>query len=299
MKTLEWCCALAAALLLSGCQTQSRNPTAPTAPAGPVFDTPAGPVRVLAVSHKGNGEEKTIEAMLLVQDRLRRMVLRPYRTPVLPVGLDAELSQADGSLLFGVQFAWDPKKPDVLFMTERTASDMLTITIERGGHVVREEYSARGRTMTVEYPRSEADPSGAWEGPHFGAVDRSKLRADADNDKEDMYAKALELERFYRRNVGDRLSDNPDGEVLVSLLNDRRFAMDGLEIPDGYFENLGEEADRICMGALRCMMVKCKWGGLQNPLCVACAGTTAACVIATIACYLTDCGNNEENKEGN
>lgn len=290
MKTLL-CAALFLVLIFSGCQDQLQNPARPDAPAGPIFDSPAGPITVLALDR--NEEEKTIEAMLLVGDRLRRLTIRPHENSTLPVGLTAELSDGSRSLLFGVEVAWDPKTPGLLWLTERTPTDMLTISMRREGDLTLEEYSTRGSTFAVEYSGREFDLRQHIIAQQWGDANSQPVSADLNA----LDIKAREFEKFYVDNVGATLSGNIDGEILMGLLNDAEFVEDGLDVGDGWFSNLGPDAERVCNYSVKCVSFKCRYGRLANPLCIACGGTGSACVIAAIACHFVNCGNVNEGKE--
>ncbi len=96
-----FCAAVVLAFFVSGCEGGLEEPVRPAGPAGPIFSSPAGPVTFLALNHKE--DEKAIEAVLNVGDRMRKLLIRPCQDSVLPLGVNAELTDCSGSFLFGVE----------------------------------------------------------------------------------------------------------------------------------------------------------------------------------------------------
>jgi len=50
-----------------------------------------------------------------------------------------------------------------------------------------------------------------------------------------------------------------------------------------------DPVEQACIVAEACSAVKCYVGGLSNPLCVACGGVSAACLIYDIGCWIFNC----------
>lgn len=96
-------------------------------------------------------------------------------------------------------------------------------------------------------------------------------------------------------NVGATLNANSDGIVLASLLNDKNFVdhiLQGSHDVEMAAGHKGDPAARVCAIATICGALKCTFGGgMLNPVCVACSGTSLACAIATIGCWIADCGD--------
>ena len=97
-----------------------------------------------------------------------------------------------------------------------------------------------------------------------------------------------EMPSLWAPHMGNTLHDNRDGELLLSLLSEPDFASfvtGTVEDP----QRVTDPAKRTCWAALTCANLMCRFGGVSNPVCVACGGVAAACIITEIACWFTGC----------
>ncbi len=282
------------AALLAGCQGQRKDPLRPSNAAESVFSSPHGPVTVLALAR--DEEEKTIDAMISVGGRVRNLSIRSLETISLPVGVLAELKGPAGSPLVSIEIAWDSREPDNVWFRETTALDALEVSILRTRRGIREEYKANGETFAVEYSTRLFElRRERWSRTINVGVEEGELQDIAGSP-----AQVKAFEEYYARHVGSTLHENPDGEVLASLINDEEFAAFLVGRPSaaehagaegGYCADHIEDktAIRICAIASVCSVTKCLLGGWANFICVACGGTSLACGISQIGCWIADC----------
>jgi hypothetical protein len=269
---------LAALALMVGC---SEDVQVPRGTAELTLELPIADVTVTQVVR--DTDDRTIEAKLTVSGSERQISIVPLRGGDLPVGFIAELSDQSG-ILFHVSMAWDPNDPDRIWLMEQSNGDIMTVAAERIGDRLAEEYIINGDRFRVDYPALERE---------------SRRRAIAHNrdgwHPEDpaiveFIGKYAEFEAFYGQYSNNSLHNNPDGELLVSLLANEQFA--GFVVggkDDGGPRRINERAARFCVVANLCFNFKCLVGGWVNPLCVACGGTAIACTFATVACWFVDC----------
>ncbi len=285
---------LVTATLFAGCQSQRKDPLRPSDAAEPVFASPHGPVTVLALARDEG--KKTIDAMISVGGRVRNLSIRRLEAISLPLGILAELRDPAGAQLVSFEIAWDSGEPYNVWFREATPLDALEVSMQRTGEGMREVYKANGQTFTVEYstPLLELRQR-RWSRTIGVGAEEGEARSIAGSG-----ARVKAFEEYYARHVGSTLHENADGEVLASLINNEGFA-ELLVGRSSAVEGAGAGAEhcadgiedktavRICAIASVCSVTKCLLGGWANFICVACGGTSLACGISEIGCWLADC----------
>jgi hypothetical protein len=248
------------------------------------------------VSSTARENIKGIEIVKAVRDESRRVfraeiarnnesrnviITRADEAP-LPLAMKAEIRDEKGNMLYRIELAFPPGQDGIWFL-EQTASDMLTASISRTSDRVYERYEINGDKLAIDYPRLDDE-----------AMDKIVARylrgeaLDSAPEVEEVGARLADFGAFYERHLGNTLNNNPDGELLMTLLNDQSFA----DLVTGNQQSpqlIKDRLKRTCWAAVTCASFKCKLGGLANPLCDACAGVAAACIIAEIACWFLGC----------
>jgi hypothetical protein len=276
---------LALALLLAGCAGKHETPLQTSKP---VFDSPSGPVILLNLSR--DEDKRTIDAEILVSDSRRHVVLKPLEGAPYEIGFCAEMTDEYDELLFRMQFAWDLEYPEAMWMQEQTNLDELTLTVTHAEHHTTEEYDINGDSLFVDYPAIDED---LRQSVLTRCVQRESLIEPSPEETE-LAEQFARFERFYSRHADNTLNNNEDGALLAFLINDRDFVEYIVRQSDPVVYNSSGTArprpdEVICAIASACSF-KCYFGGLANPLCAPCVGVAVACVIATIACWILDCG---------
>jgi hypothetical protein len=266
------------AMIVTGCGDELNVPGDTT---GPLTRIEALDVVVTRVDR--DDDTRTITTELTAGAAERQITIEPYSTNTLPTGFTAELS-GPGGVLYHISLAWDPGERDRFRLVEMAGEDMLTLTADRVGGRLFEEYVINEDRFRVEYPALNRET-------------RRKAMAHAETGRRsedpgiaEFVSRYAEFQAFYSRHSQNSLHNNPDGELLVALLANEQYAAAavGEERPGGPDRMADKTADRICATATVCGVLKC--GTLVNPLCVPCGGTSLACAIAEIACWIFDCG---------
>jgi hypothetical protein len=263
---------IALALMLPACAERTNN--ADSSP--PVAVTERG-VEIRNVER--DETRRTVAATVSEHGIERRLTLAPLPDGPSP-GLVAMIDD-DGSF-FELSIAINEQTGE-LWIRERTAVDEMTIVLREHEGRAYESYDINGERLAIDYPALEP-----------AQLDKAVARyragdADAAATPELLEAGAAMavFDAFYTPTTGNTLHDNPAGELLVSLLSDP-VAAGALTGEDVTPLHKGA-AQRVCWGASVCSRFKCGFGGLANPLCIACGGITAACVFTEVACWIAGC----------
>ena len=269
---------MAVGLLVCGCDNEVQQPR----PMPVTLSLPTGEVTVSEVTR--SEKEKRIGATVVCAEGTRNVTIIRCKQPGLPEGFEAQLSDGD-DVLFSIAYGWGRKGQRVWFV-ERAGSDVMSGEMWRIDNRVVEEYDINGATFRAEYAAADAiDPSREDDSAVGGGT--------AEGVRGEEYRRAREaFEVFYDNHIASDLRSNADGELLASLLTNEAFAksVTGGKDPGGPHLMGDKTADRICGIATLCGFLKCWAGGIANPLCVACMGTSIACVMAEMACWFADCG---------
>ena len=81
--------------------------------------------------------------------------------------------------------------------------------------------------------------------------------------------------------------DNPLGEKLMRALTDPTSSRDPDVQAIAPINDNGTCSSEFFSSVLSCVQIKCNLGGVANPVCHACTGVLAACVIAAVAAALS------------
>jgi len=277
MKTLACISSILAAaimvLITPGC-FRSQDPAD-----SPVYEK-GGSIEIVDVTR--DETKKIFRARVLRNDESRNIAITRADGAPFPGAMSAETRDDEGNLLYRIEMAMIPGE-DALWFLEQTETDVLTAYIRRTRDRVYERYDINGETLEIDYPRLED-----------AAMDKIVARylkgeeLNSTPEVEEVAARLAEFDAFYSPHIGNSLHDNPDGELLVTLLSDPSFAglVTGEELDP---QLIKDRTKRACWAALTCTGFKCKLGGLANPLCDACAGVAVACIIAEIACWFLGC----------
>lgn len=276
----------ATALLIAGstmisCQQHVEEP--PAHAGGTVIETPAGDLGIDALVR--DDDRRIVRAQVQAPWGARDLAVYAADAPKLAAGFTAELTASQGTS-FRLSIAWDPDIPGRAWVREESGGDVLTISTERRGDRILETYDMNGDVLQVDYPALDLET-------------RRKVLAHAGQgwtperaDDIELVAASREYQAFYDRHKSASLFGNPDGEVLVSLVTSEQFVSMAVGRPG----NAGPEkladrrADRLCAIATVCGFLKCTLGGgLLNPVCVACTGTSLACAFAELGCWIVQC----------
>ncbi len=195
------------------------------------------------------------------------------------------LTNTNGALLWEFRISWPLNLDSTVVITERTASDSLTIVRSISGGLITEQYIQNDGetaefTFTEEIVSELRDPNISKESTDL-MIQSEKLKQD--------------FISFYRSNTS--LSNNQYGKIVANILSD-----------DGALAWIQAHAERtkagrengnllktqdpqklICGIASVCGTLKCSlppW--LANPLCVPCTGVALACAIADIISWFSD-----------
>ena len=263
---------IALALMLPACAERTNN--ADSSP--PVAVTERG-VEIRNVER--DVSRRTVAATVSEHGIERRLTLVPLPDGPSP-GLVATIDD-DGSF-FELSIAVNEHTGEV-WIRERTAVDEMTIVLRDQGGRTYESYDINGNRLALDYP--------ALEPVQFEKA-MARYRAGdaglaATPELHEVGAAMAVFDAFYTPTTRNTLHNNPAGELLMSLLSD----------PEAVGALTGEDvtplhkaaAQRVCWGASVCSRFKCGFGGLANPLCIACGGTTAACVFTEVACWIAGC----------
>jgi hypothetical protein len=266
------------ALLAGGC---SDDVNIPGNTAVPVAELPAYDVVIARVVR--DPDNRTISTQLTAGSAERQINITPFSTVDLPVGFAADLSGPD-EILYHVSLAWDPEDPANFRLMERSGEDFLTLSAGRSDDRLFEEYVINGDRFRADYPDLDRETRRRIM-THSGDG-----RLSCDPAIVEFAGKYAEFKNFYGRFSDTSLNHNPDGALLVALLTDDQYVAAAVGARDnGDPGKMADKtADRICATATICGAFKC--GTLVNPLCVPCAGTSLACAIAEVVCWIFDCG---------
>jgi hypothetical protein len=278
-------CIILLVAFLPGCGNETRAPVEGTKPG---FDSPQGYVSVLDLVR--DEQARRIEARILVGGSERHLTVKQPEGAPLPFGFCAELTDIDRNLLFGLQLAWNPDTPDSVWVKEETQSDWLTLFVRRSGNRVTEEYIVNDEPFSVDYPIVDSELS------PYDVIDSvlSESTEQASPEAKELVARIADFKAFYERYAGNTLNANPDGEVLVSLLNDEDFVNyavgGGITLKRGYDGALrsptGRWFSRFCALASLCSAIKCV-ATPGNPVCLPCTGASVTCGIVIVAEWIT------------
>ncbi len=268
-------------LVLVGCQGQVQRPNETD---NLVVDFPGDPVTVVDIVRDAHAKE--IEAKVLVGSSERYVTIMASKESPLPVGFSAELADGNGDLLASVEVAWDPGRPDRVWLKEQTRSDVLTASLRRVGDRMIETYDINGEAFVMDY--APLDPASKLHAAnHFknGESPRTEVP-----EARELVEKFKEFEAFYSQHAGNTLHNNPDGELLVTLINDEHFAGQavGKDHPRPQ-KVLDRTSSRACAIAGICSLFKCMLGGWANFICISCGGVSLACSITVIGCWIAGC----------
>jgi hypothetical protein len=263
---------IALALMLPACAERTNN--ADSSPPAAVTE------RGIEIRDVERDETRRTVAATVVEHGIeRQLTLVPLPDGPSP-GLVATIDD-DGSF-FELSIAINEHTGE-LWIRERTAVDEMTIVLRDQGGRTFESYDINGERLSFDYPAVE--PSQLDK-----AVARYRLGdagSAATPELREVAAALAVFDAFYTPTTGNTLHNNPAGDLLVSLLSDP-VAAGALTGEDVTPLHTGA-AQRVCWAASVCSRFKCGFGGLVNPLCTACAGTTAACVFTEIACWFVGC----------
>jgi len=233
---------------------------------------------------------KTIRATVRIGEDgevVRRVLITGGDEIPLPLGVAATLADDEDRILFSVWFGWDAGDNERVWLSEAAGGDRLIVSARfLPDHIV-EEYRVNGQSLHVAYPRMEG----------LECRRAAALRSNGQEQWQPEDAATIEflasLQRFrefYDGLSGNMLDNNPEGQVLVALISNEDFVRRVLgETARSTLMGLGPTVDHTCAVAGLCGLLKCMAGGFMNPLCVACAGTSAACAIAELGCWIANC----------
>ncbi len=225
---------------------------------------------------------KNFHAKIVSQGKTRKVVIKPVETSPSGVAVSARILNEHGGLLYHIELSWSADGRGVWFR-ESTNSDVLTASISKRNNRVYEKYNINGEILAFNYPELED-----------AAMDKIFSRymhgqpLDSSPEVIEIAEKLAVFDAFYSPHADNSLHDNPDGELLMSVLNDAAFA-NLVTSEDGDPRRIKDPLKRICWGALTCAGFKCQYGGWANPVCVTCAGTAVSCIVAEIACWFLGC----------
>lgn len=184
------------------------------------------------------------------------------------------LISTSGGLLFEIEYALSQTDSTWCRVTERTQEDILAMTRRVPGDSIVEDYSLNGLTRTYVYSSSVIE---YLEGGNIGvSLDDATLN----------YIDSVQTDFGQFIQGATTLADNPAGKLLVEIVSSPgfqtwlrsscRFTFGDDELS----KSLITRTD-ICTIAAICARFKCLLGGWANPLCHACVGVGAACLIAS------------------
>lgn len=227
---------------------------------------------------------KNFQAKIVSQEKTRILVIKPVETSPSGIAASAKILDEQNGLLYHIELSTTVDGRGVWFR-ESTNSDVLTASISKKNNRVYESYNINGETLMFDYPELE---DAAMDKIFSKYMQGDPL--DSSPEVIEIAEKLAEFDAFYTPHAGNSLHNNPDGEMLMSVLNDAVFAnlvigSDG----GGGPELIKNPLRRVCWAAWTCTGFKCRFGGWANPVCVACAGTAVACIMAEIACWFIGC----------
>ena len=201
----------------------------------------------------------------------RRRTLRlAHSADALGRGFTLNLLDDRDNVLITITQRWgmDTDNTHHYFMHEATAADTLTLNATVSGEHVAESYVYNGNATDFDYTRSTPSENSA-----IAAFD-------------DFY-------HHPRVSATRSLDDNREGQMMIGLVTDTAFiAWARRSIRPAHQTDQAKVAcDEICntcSAASACSLVKCPFGGISNPVCVACTGVGVACVITWVARFFID-----------
>jgi hypothetical protein len=232
------------------------------APLG-VFDTARGKVEVTGLRLLPRTGELVLDLRSpdLEGAGKRRVVLQGAG---MSPGWKGFRASIEGGSRYRMLVAWSETEPGRARLVEETDSDRLAVEIEpeEGGDEVRETYTWNGAT------RSFRVKDGAQ-------VPLSPLETD--------------FTAFYPGTSS--LESTEDGDLLVALLGDEEFqgwvlgeVAGAAGYSTGEISRMPRELNRFCNWISGCVLLKCSFLGIYNPICHACFGSAIACFVAFMVC---------------
>jgi hypothetical protein len=182
-------------------------------------------------------------------------------------------------LLWEYGFAGTTNNPEDKVVTERTIDDRLVISHKRDDRLVSESYDHDGRRVDFVYSASLAEKAST-----------GRFNELTDRDQSEFISLREAFLEFY--DAESSLEGNKYGFLVTYFLSDEAFtAWLAQSPPSGILAErcLKDHPSRleiICAIAAICSSTKCFIGGIANPLCVACFGTSFACALATVFMWL-------------
>jgi hypothetical protein len=262
------------ALMLPACAEHTSNSDTKT----PIVVTERG---VEIVEMERDEARRTVAATVVEHGLEARITIVSLTDGPSP-GLVATIESDDKSF-FELSIAMDETSGE-LWLRERTAEDVLTLTRREANGRVYESYEINGDELSLSYPsigQAGLDKAVAqYRAGKLDAYSSPEIREIGD-----VLAK---FDAFYTPTLSNTLHDNAVGELLMSLLNDPTMSdlVTGGEITPNRVDGLG---NRFCLAASRCAAIKCPFGGSANVVCAACTGATMACIIMEIFCWFAGC----------
>ncbi|MBI4721243.1 MAG: hypothetical protein HY770_08510 [Chitinivibrionia bacterium] len=196
--------------------------------------------------------------------------------------MSASIENERGAMLYKIIVGLDPNSRKH-WLSEMTDADTLHASFSVANGRVFERYNMNGDIISFSYPSISDE-----------AMDRlvARYKKGEPLDSSPVVCEIAEkvrlFDEYYGKHLGNSLHNNPDGFMLVSVLHSRDLAQQ-LSSDENIGLQITNPLKRTCWAALTCANLKCKLGGLANPICDACAGVATACIIAEIACWFLGC----------
>jgi len=186
-------------------------------------------------------------------------------------GFSLSLFDGNENLLVAITQRWGMEADSTYhyFLDEATPEDWLTLSAVVVGEAVSESYLYNGTAADFVYTRYTSSQDSAIQ-----AFSHFYLGPDVSANR--------------------TLDNNREGEMMMRLVLDTAFVSWSLRSIRPADENgpmakvACDEICNTCNAASGCAMLKCPFGNIANPVCVACTGIGAACFITWVSHFFID-----------
>lgn len=261
------------ALMLPACAERANDADTHT----PVAVTERG-VEIRDVER--DESRRTVAATVVEHGIVRRLTLAPLPDGPSP-GLVATID--DEGSFFELSVAADERTGE-LWIRERTEADEMTMVLREQDGRMHESYDINGDRLAFDRPvlaAAQMEKAVA----RYRAGDIGEAATPELQEIGDVLAA---FDAYYTPTMSNTLHDNDAGALLMSLLEDPVVA--DVVIGDDPAPNRKDGlSSRFCWLLTACAAIKCFFGGLGNPVCLACASGGVGCAIMEMYCWWAGC----------